>query len=174
MVEVKFYRGPSNKYNLGKHSEGIYFSTDTHEIFHKGNSYGIPSVSLDGYATVDFVEDSLCGYVNDLVYTESTGTFSYKKRIKTLDGSYSYEEVTFSLVNDFRGAVKNLDYNESTHSLMFTEFDVKEGKITNTSKTLEIPEATNELSGLMNPEDKNSINSLLSALTWNYGEENED
>lgn len=45
---IKFYRGLKAKYDASKHSQGIYFATDTFEIIHNGTSYsGLLSESTD-------------------------------------------------------------------------------------------------------------------------------
>lgn len=39
MTELKFYRGEKSKYDKTLHGDGVYFSTDTHEIIHNGIPY---------------------------------------------------------------------------------------------------------------------------------------
>lgn len=36
---IKFYRGLRHLYNINLHGDGIYFTTDTFEIIHNGESY---------------------------------------------------------------------------------------------------------------------------------------
>lgn len=39
-VPVLFYRGPKSSYDVSQHGNGIYFCTDTYEIFMNNHSYG--------------------------------------------------------------------------------------------------------------------------------------
>lgn len=39
-VPVLFYRGPKSSYDASQHGNGIYFCTDTYEIFMNNHSYG--------------------------------------------------------------------------------------------------------------------------------------
>lgn len=39
MMEVQFFRGPRELYNVTAHGNGIYFATDTKEIIHNGLSF---------------------------------------------------------------------------------------------------------------------------------------
>lgn len=41
MALVKFYRGVAGKYNSTTHADGIYFATDSHELFVNGAHYGL-------------------------------------------------------------------------------------------------------------------------------------
>ena len=36
---IEFYRGPQSSYDKNLHGEGIYFTTDTHIIIHRGDPY---------------------------------------------------------------------------------------------------------------------------------------
>ena len=59
MAQVNFYRGLKGKYNPVTHVDGIFFSTDTHEIIVNGQSYGcgIEDASYsDGVITITLVD----------------------------------------------------------------------------------------------------------------------
>lgn len=45
-VPVLFYRGPKSSYDVSQHGNGIYFCTDTYEIFMNNHSYGGGITSL--------------------------------------------------------------------------------------------------------------------------------
>lgn len=47
MAQVKFYRGVVAGYNATTHADGIYFSTDTQEIYLDGKAYGSSKADID-------------------------------------------------------------------------------------------------------------------------------
>lgn len=47
MEEINIYRGLKEKYNYGLHKDGLYFCTDTLEILHNGQSYGVGAASTN-------------------------------------------------------------------------------------------------------------------------------
>ena len=54
-VPVLFYRGPKSSYDASQHGNGIYFCTDTYEIFMNNHSYGggkVQDVTLNSTNTL--------------------------------------------------------------------------------------------------------------------------
>lgn len=64
---IKFFRGPKASYDLTAHGNGIYFTEDTHEIIHDGDSYSglleadksVKDITVEnGVMTITYTDDS--------------------------------------------------------------------------------------------------------------------
>lgn len=77
MGKISFYRGQSKNYDISIHGNGIYFALDTAEIIHNGVSYGVTNISLDGYATEEFVNEAVKGLISSGVYQVEQNKFVF-------------------------------------------------------------------------------------------------
>lgn len=195
MTEIKFYRGIAEKYNQELHGDGIYFATNTLQIIHDGNSYGISSqIDLSEYATKDFVSDGLCGFIKNLRYNPETGEFIYDRKTKIYTPvtneygekdyiiSYSDETVKFSIRSSFLGTIKGLSFKHSesgsgqlTYSHVVEKSEVLETGIEKTklveeTVNIDLPKAfyngESYLDGLMSGEDKKDLDQIKDSLFW--------
>ena len=194
MTEIKFYRGLAEKYDQELHGDGLYFATNTLQIIHNGQSYGISNqVDLSDYATKDFVSDSLCNFIYNLKFNSKTGVFSYERKetvyvpIENEFGETIYEsqivqkDVTFSLRPLLTGMVKGINFrhtSEGKGQIIYSQLtekseilDTGEEKITleDVSTEIDIPDATYEdgyKSGLMSGGDKESLDLVKDTLQW--------
>lgn len=187
MAELKFYRGIVEKYNQEIHGDGLYFATNTFQIIHNGQSYGVSSqIDFSDYATKDFIRDSLCGYVKDLTFSENTGEFTYIKKEKTSRVNettgetieyYVDKEVSFSIRGLVLGVIKDLHFENNSDGrgiLSYTKVSEKSeeletgGKVTSLVDeytSIELPTASYEVSeestkysdGLMAGRDKEML-----------------
>lgn len=71
MEVINFYRGSKEDYNLSLHKAGIYFTTDTLEILHNGNSFAYSPAQ-------SFVKDALAGVIKSIKINDS-GKLTYLK-----------------------------------------------------------------------------------------------
>lgn len=65
-VPVLFYRGPKSSYDVSQHGNGIYFCTDTYEIFMNNHSYGggkVQDVTLSSELSLSYSTETKKDYI---------------------------------------------------------------------------------------------------------------
>ena len=172
-LSIPHYRGLKEKYDEQKHGDGIFFTTDTHEIIANNATYGetIDTWSItDGVLTLTMVS----GKTLDITFDEATesakGFLSAedKKKINSLDGNLDKK------VDKVAG--KSLTSNDFTDTLK-TKLD----GIAENANNYSLPTASEtELGGVMvdsalsststNPVQNRAIGSAIdeinSKLSW--------
>ena len=89
-LSIPHYRGLKEKYDEQKHSDGIFFTTDTHEIIANNATYGetIDTWSItDGVLTLTMISGKTLNITFDEATESAKGFLSAedKKKINSLD-----------------------------------------------------------------------------------------
>lgn len=135
-VPVLFYRGPKSSYDVSQHGNGIYFCTDTYEIFMNNHSYGggkVQDVTLNSTSnclTIHYTS----GDTTDVALAKASevldGLMSKEDKVKldSLSGNYSSSlSSTVSTVEKLGGIAAGTtvaqltgkSYNEIFDTLIF-------------------------------------------------------
>lgn len=108
MVKVRFYRGTKEKYDSETYKDGLYFTTDTKEIYLNGKSYGISTCNLSCVITCS---DDVVIYQGEEYTVTWTLTCKYNDQLIDLD------EVPEGWTQDSTGVYTKTDtITESTGS----------------------------------------------------------
>ena len=107
-LSIPHYRGLKEKYNEQSHGDGIFFTTDTHEIIANSATYGetIDTWSIaDGVLTLTMTSGKTLKITFDEATEDAKGFLSAedKKKINALEGNFDkkVDKVTGkSLVDD--------------------------------------------------------------------------
>lgn len=135
-IPVLFYRGPKSSYDVSQHGNGIYFCTDTYEIFMNNHSYGGGKVqdvtlnSTNNCLTIHYTS----GDTTDVALAKASevldGLMSKedKSKLDSLSGNYSSSlSSTVSTVEKLGGIAAGTtvaqltgkSYNEIFDTLIF-------------------------------------------------------
>lgn len=94
MSAINFYRGLKAKYNLSTHGNGIYFTTDTNEIIHAGNSYGIKDSNMQGFVTNDELSSSIAKLVHSARFDKEQSRINFYDKADSIVFSVTLPEAT--------------------------------------------------------------------------------
>lgn len=83
-LSIPHYRGLKEKYNEATHSDGLYFTTDTHEIFANGASYSTP-VSFKSWDVTD-------GVLTLTLSNDNAVTITFDEASETAKGMMSAQD----------------------------------------------------------------------------------
>ena len=100
MMEVQYFRGPRELYNINAHGAGIYFATDTKEILHNGLSF-IGELPADLQAAVDRIKAT----EEALVILNGTGEGSVQKQINDAIDTFATQLSDNGVVDTFKELV---------------------------------------------------------------------
>lgn len=108
MAKVRFYRGTKEKYDSETYADGLYFTTDTKEIYLNGKSYGI---SMCNFSCEITCSDDVVVYQGEEYTITWTLTCKYNDQLVDLD------EVPDGWTQDSTGVYTKTDtITESTGS----------------------------------------------------------
>lgn len=133
-LSIPHYRGLKEKYNETTHSDGIYFTTDTHEIFAKGASYGTP-VSFkswdvtDGVLTLTLSNDDAVKITFDEASENAKGMMSAADKKKLNAFIDSFDTLT-AAIEKAQTDINNHKADESNPHKV-TKEQVELGNVTN-------------------------------------------
>jgi len=157
-VPVLFYRGPKSSYDVSQHGNGIYFCTDTYEIFMNNHSYG-------GGKVQDVTLNSTNNNCLTIHYTSGDTTdVALAKASKVLDGLMSKEDKvkldslsgTIDLSGYYTKSQVDGAISEVKTELEATDTDLQE-QVTTVTNQLNNKVDKVEGSGLISDTDLNQI-----------------
>lgn len=106
-VPVLFYRGPKSSYDVSQHGNGIYFCTDTYEIFMNNHSYG-------GGKVQDVTLNSTNNCLTIHYTSGDTTDVALAKASEVLDGLMSKEDKILKLSGGTLSSELSLSYSTET------------------------------------------------------------
>lgn len=97
-LSIPHYRGLKEKYDEQKHGDGIFFTTDTHEIIANNATYGetIDTWSIaDGVLTLTMTSGKTLEITFDEATESAKGFLSAedKKKINSLEGNFDKRQI---------------------------------------------------------------------------------
>lgn len=169
-LSIPHYRGLKEKYNEQSHGDGIFFTTDTHEIIANSATYGetIDTWSIaDGVLTLTMTSGKTLKITFDEASENAKGLLSAadKKIINNLDNTYISKTKDSTDVQIADGStlainkfVGDLTYDSTTGEL-FVGYPTSKGESIVT-QVVALPEATEDTAGLLSANDKSKLNTL--------------
>ena len=170
MMEVQYFRGLRELYNVKAHGNGIYFATDTKEILHNGLSF-VGDIPADLAAAIARIEANE-GAIEVL---NGTGEGSVQKQINDAIDEFANQISDNGVVDTFKELVNYAAENAGDLGNLILRVDNIEAK--DADQDLLIAEVQEDLAAFkgevsMKFESNNAVikesidNKITNALSW--------
>lgn len=170
MMEVQYFRGLRELYNINSHGNGIYFATDTKEIIQNGLSYlgELPAELAEAVRRIEENEQAL-------IILNGNGEGSIQKQINDAIDNFANQLTDDGVVNTFKELVNYAAENAGDLGNLILRVDNIEVK--DSEQDLIISEIREDLAAFkgeveMKFESNNAVleetvdNKITNAFTW--------